>query len=102
MEHTENQSQGMPVSEIQSLRDELRELKALAVENQRMIKSVYKRMRFSSAFSIIKWVFIIAVTLGAFYYVQPVFEAVLKTYESVGGLGSGPNGQSVLELFKSL
>jgi hypothetical protein len=89
-------------SDLQAIKKELIEIKSLAIENQRMIKGVYKRIRFSSIFSILKWVIIIGVTLGAFYYVQPVFEAVLKTYQSVGGMGSGPNGESFLELWKSL
>lgn len=88
--------------QIQAIKQELIEIKSLAIENQRMIKGIYKRIRFSAIFSTLKWIIIIGVTLGAFYYVQPVFEAVMKTYESVGGLGSGPGGEGILDLFKSM
>ncbi len=93
---------GMSEYEIQALKAELSELKAIVLENQRMIRSVYKRIRLSSTFSVIKWVLIIGVTFGTFYYVQPIFEALFKTYQSVGGVGAGPNNESVLHLLKSL
>ncbi len=101
MENTGNQPVAGGQGEIQSLKAEIKELKDLTVENQRMIRSVYKRMRFSGIITAIKWVIIIGITLGAFYYIQPVFEAVLKTYESIGGLGSSQNGQNVIDLLKS-
>lgn len=89
-------------SELQALRDEIGELKFLMKENQKMVHGIYKRIRLTSFVSIIKWVMLIAVTFGAFYYLKPVFEAVMKAYEGLGGVGTGPNGESIIELFKSI
>ena len=88
--------------ELTALRRELIEIKAIVLDNQHMTKSVFRKARFSTWISAIKWIVIVGVTLGAFYYIQPVIDALMKTYQSVGGIGSGPDGQSVLDLFKSL
>ncbi len=89
-------------SDLRYVEKELAEIKDMMKENQRMLKKIYRSNRISFSVSVLKWVVIIGITLGAFYYVQPVFEAVMRTYSGVGGLGSGPNGESVLQLWKGL
>ncbi len=104
MDHTENSMMpGRSQEErLEAIERDLAKMREAVEDTHKMVKGLSRWMRLGSVFSVVKWVIIIGVTLGAFYYVQPVFEAVLKTYASVGGIGSGPNGESVFQMFKSI
>jgi hypothetical protein len=105
MDNTQNPNPvniGMNPNQVEALRTELAEMRDLIKENHRMIRRLYKSTRISFIFSTLKWIIIIGVTIGAFVYIQPLFENLLKTYSSVGGLGSGPNGESMMDLWKGL
>lgn len=87
--------------EIQALQKELQEVREIIEKDHEMIQSVYRRVRLSSAISVIKWVVIIGFSLGAFYYIQPLLEVLLKTYTSIGGSGVGQS-ESSIDLLRSM
>lgn len=99
MENEQNSNQN---ANMQYVERELAEIKDLLKEQERMIRRVYKSTRISFAVAVLKWVIIIGATVGAFYYVQPVFEAVMKIYSGAGGINSGPDGENFLQLWKGL
>lgn len=100
-QNNQNQRSDQSAS-LQYMERELAEIKDILKDQQRMIRRVYKSTRISFAVAVLKWIIIIGATVGAFYYVQPVFEAVMKLYTGAGGVQSGPNGEGVLQLWKGL
>ena len=55
----------------------------LAEENNKILRAVKHSMLWSRIMSIIYWVLIIGISVGAFYFLQPYFDQLLKTYGSV-------------------
>lgn len=63
--------------------DDFERLEKLVEDNHRMLKDLHRSMRISRFFTILYWAAIIAIGLGAYYYVQPFIEPFLKTGQSV-------------------
>lgn len=84
--------------EIEELHDKIDELTDIAVENQRMVKNLYHRARMATVVIFIKWFVIIGLTIGAFYYVQPLINNLVNVY---GGL-TGGTGTDLFNLIKSI
>ncbi len=57
----------------------------LAIENNKMLSSLLRRARISSAMKIFYWVLIIALSFGAYYLIQPYLEFLLN----IGGQVTG-------------
>ena len=60
---------------------------ALAEENNRLLKSMQKSARWKTAFQIIYWVIIIALTFGAIFFIQPYINSLNSTLGELGGIG---------------
>lgn len=71
--------------EIQALKKEISELKALVVENTVLLTKINHRSRLSTIGSVVKWTFIIGASIGAFYFVQPFIDILSNVYSNVGG-----------------
>lgn len=56
---------------------------ALSEENNRIIKSVLRNLRWSRMFTVLYWLVLIAISVGAFYYFQPYLDKLLTTYGSI-------------------
>ena len=71
----------------------------LSEENNDILRSIQRSMRFSRLMSIIYWLFIIGSAVGAYYLVQPYIQAVSG---AVGGAQSSfsQNINSALDNFK--
>ncbi len=54
----------------------------LAQENNEMLHKMRRTQFWSSVMSAIYWLFIIGTAIGAYYYVQPYLDQVLKLYDS--------------------
>ena len=59
---------------------------ALAEENNKMLHSIKRSMRMSRIMSILYWVIIIGISLGAFYFAQPYIDQVMKLYGSASSV----------------
>ncbi len=55
----------------------------LAEENNKILKSLRTAHRWSAFFNFIYWVVIIGVAVGAFYFLQPYVNTLLKAYSSI-------------------
>lgn len=55
----------------------------LSEENNKILRSIRRSNRLSSFFRIIYWVLIIGISIGAYYYIQPYVDAMIKSYRSV-------------------
>ena len=88
--------------EIESLKKEIEELKEVTKDNNRLLRGIHARARITMIFNIIKWAIIIGVSVGAFYYIQPFLETLMKTYSSISSLsgvgGSMSEQKGLLEL----
>lgn len=90
--------------ELESIKQEIGELKVILKENHDMILGIHRRARITMLFGAVKWAIIVGISIGAFYYIQPFLETLMKTYASIsglGGAGSIPDQQSILEILNN-
>ncbi len=85
-------------SEIQEINEKLEEMSEMLKENQKMVKSLYHRAQWAVAFGILKWVLIIGITVGSFYYIQPFVEKFMVAFDSI----SGNSTSGISSIFKDL
>ena len=57
----------------------------LVEENNEILRSIRRSTRFSLALKITYWAVIIAVSFGAYYFIQPYLETMLGAYSQVQG-----------------
>ncbi len=90
-------------ADIQGLKKEMAEIKELMTENTRMMRLVYRQARFSTVFSIVKWVLIIGISVGSLYFIQPYLENLMSAYSTVNNFGNavGQN-ESLLNQLKDV
>lgn len=55
----------------------------LSEENNKILHSLRRSNRVRSFFRIVYWVLIICVSVGAFYYIQPYVNVVIKAYQGI-------------------
>jgi hypothetical protein len=73
----------------QNEEDLLRRTYEIEKENNTMLKTLYRSMLWGRLFRFAYWVIIISAMLGAYYYVQPYIDPVLKAYNNVSGFVGG-------------
>jgi hypothetical protein len=66
-------------SESQKL---LEETFVLEKENNKMLHSMKRSMFWARVMSVLYWILIIGISVGAFYFLQPYVDQVVKTYGS--------------------
>jgi len=88
--------------EMRDISERLRRIEDMTEANQNMIKRLHNAYRLSSLFSIIKWVIVIGVTLGSFYYLQPYLEGVLKMYGNLNSFTGGVENNGGIDILKAL
>lgn len=65
---------------IQSLTEEVKKLQEIVAENNTVLKGIQRRGRLVVLASSLKWIVIIGLSLGSFYFLKPL----LDTYKSLG------------------
>lgn len=68
-----------------SEKDLLEKTYELSKENNNILRGIRSSNRWSMFFRILYWIIIIGIAVGAFYYVQPYIDMVLKAYGSIKG-----------------
>ncbi len=61
----------------------LEETLELEKENNRLLKKIWQTQKWRSIFVIAKWVIIIALAGGAYYFIQPYVEIVLNNFNDI-------------------
>ena len=98
-------------AKIDELEEKIDELNTLVKENHRMTKNLYQRARMATIVVFIKWFVIIGITLGSFYYIQPLINNLVGIYGGTGlpSLGnetkstsSSTSGSTMSDLLNSL
>ncbi len=81
----------------------LSEQMELIEENNRLIKKIHKSIVMGRFISILYWVVIIGSALGAYYFLQPYVDVVLKAYENIKeGFGAAQDLSSSITEFGSV
>lgn len=62
----------------------LEETLELAKENNKMLHSIVRSMRFARIMSILYWIFIIGSAVGAYYLIQPYVDQLISLYGGAG------------------
>ncbi len=84
--------------EIEELHKKIDDLTDLVEDNHRMIRNLHQRARMATVFIFIKWFIIIGITIGSFYYIQPLIDNVVDAYSGF----SGGSGADLFNLIKSI
>ena len=54
----------------------------LAEDNNKILRSMRNSMRWGRIMTVVYWILIIGISVGAFYFLQPYVDQVIKTYGS--------------------
>lgn len=76
------------------LEEQLDRLTKMVEEDHKLIKGMYARARWASAFRIIYWAIILLAALGAYVYLQPYIDSFKEAYESVNQFRTTLTGKS--------
>lgn len=60
---------------------QLQEILELSRENNHLLKGVHNRARWGMFFWIVRWVIVIGILFGAYYYVEPYVQKITDTYQ---------------------
>lgn len=96
--NTANSVDNTTNKDIAEINKKIDALTSLVEENQMMIRNLYQRARMATVFVFIKWFIIIGITVGSFYYIQPLINNLVGVY---GGL-TGGTGADLFNLIKSI
>ena len=55
----------------------------LAEENNKMLRSIRRSARFSSVLRAIYWLIILGTAFGAYYFIKPFIDPVVKSYNGM-------------------
>ena len=58
----------------------------LEKDNNKMLRSMRRSMIWGRVRSVIYWLIIIGISIGAFYFIQPYFNKILGLYDSISGV----------------
>ena len=72
-------------NEIREINEKLGELQSMMEDNQRMVRSLYSKAKWATVFAAFKWIFIIGITIGSFYYIQPFVDKFMVAFDSING-----------------
>lgn len=64
----------------------IKETLELVKDNNSMLHKMRRAQVVGNTISIIKWVAVIAITLGTYYYLQPMMNQLLEVYSGLGDL----------------
>lgn len=69
--------------ELDGLKNEIQQLRALVEQNNSMLQSIQRRARMAILFSGLKWAILIGLSFGALYFVKPYLETAVESYDSI-------------------
>ena len=62
---------------------------ALGEENNQILHGIRRTNRWGIAYKVIYWIVVIAISYGAYVYIQPYVDSILNAYKSVMGTVNG-------------
>lgn len=68
------------------LHNEIQAIRRVVEQNNALLISIQRRARMSILFSTLKWVVLIGLSFGAFYFLKPYIETATSAYGSIKDL----------------
>ncbi len=65
-------------------KETLEKILELAQENNKILRKMRRSILWGRIFHTLYWVIIIGLSVGAYYYIQPYFEGLLKSFGATG------------------
>ena len=75
---------------------------ALAEENNKMLHSIRGVQKRETLWHVLKFILIIGIAFGSFYYVEPYLNKIMNLYSSVTGMEQKLNGSPLNGLLNKL
>ncbi|MFA5095264.1 MAG: hypothetical protein WC447_01210 [Candidatus Paceibacterota bacterium] len=75
---------------------------ALAEENNKMLHKIRGVQRRGVVYQVLKYLLILGIAFGAFYYVEPYLNKIMDMYNSVTGIQKEINNSPLQDLLKNL
>lgn len=89
----------------EELRSLVEETKELVEENNKILHSIQRTTRLGFFVKLLYWLVVFGIAVGAFYYVKPYIEQLMKVYESVkqteSKLQNVTDSFNIKDIFKS-
>ncbi len=72
-------------------------------ENNKILRGIRRANRIGVVWRILYWLVIIGLSVGAYVYIQPYLDRIMKTYQNIEGTASSmqSSGNSLSNFFKS-
>jgi hypothetical protein len=67
----------------EDLKEKIDKTYELSLENNKLLHSIHRRAKWSFVSRIVYWLIILGIGVGAFYYLKPYVDNLMKVYESV-------------------
>ncbi|MEN9604949.1 MAG: hypothetical protein RJB39_634 [Candidatus Parcubacteria bacterium] len=67
----------------EGLQNDIQEIRRIVERNNAMLISIQRRARMSILFTTLKWVIIIGLSFGAFYFLKPYVDTATSTYSGL-------------------
>ncbi len=81
---------------------DLEELLEIEKENNKLLKKLWRNVRVGRLMKLLYWIVILAITLGAYYYVQPYIDKFIEAYTNIKGATQNLNNLSDVNLLNQL
>ena len=62
---------------------QIEQITKLSEENNKLLHKLVRAQNWATFWSILRWLIIIALSLGSYYYLQPYLDLLMKSYESL-------------------
>ena len=72
----------------------------LATENNKMLRKMRSAQKWATFWSAVRWLIIIGLTFGSFYFLEPYMNKVLDAYDSISGLNTQIKSNPLQDLLK--
>lgn len=73
----------MQDKEFKDLQRQIHETRQLAEENHELLDKTHRMLVWGRVFSILYWVLIIGVAVGALYFLEPYWDNLVEAYENI-------------------
>jgi hypothetical protein len=67
----------------ENLHEILEENLKLTKENNKILRKMQSAMRWGRVVKFFYWIIIIGISIGAYYYIQPLLDSLLETWQNV-------------------
>lgn len=79
----------MEDKELHNLQRRLRETRELTERNNEILQKLHRSMVWGRVVWVVYWLILVGIAVGAFYFLEPYWDSVSSTFESIQGQFQG-------------